>query len=76
MPCLYNVLAICGELDTIPGSPLSGAIVPMHTPSLAYSYVRFSTPEQSKGDSLLRQTEAAVEWCVEPTTGKHDTGTS
>ena len=28
----------------------------------AYSYVRFSTPEQSKGDSLRRQTEAAEEW--------------
>lgn len=25
----------------------------------AYSYVRFSTPEQMRGDSLRRQTEAA-----------------
>jgi DNA invertase Pin-like site-specific DNA recombinase len=25
----------------------------------AYSYVRFSTPEQASGDSLRRQTEAA-----------------
>lgn len=29
----------------------------------AYSYVRFSTPEQQKGDSLRRQTQAAAEWC-------------
>ena len=27
---------------------------------IAYSYIRFSHPEQSKGDSLRRQTEAAV----------------
>src|ERR1041385_5155470 len=30
---------------------------------VAFSYVRFSTPEQLKGDSLRRQTEAAAEWC-------------
>jgi DNA invertase Pin-like site-specific DNA recombinase len=29
----------------------------------AYSYIRFSTPEQAKGDSLRRQTEAAKSWC-------------
>jgi DNA invertase Pin-like site-specific DNA recombinase len=29
----------------------------------AYSYVRFSTPEQAEGDSLRRQTEAAAAWC-------------
>lgn len=29
----------------------------------AYSYVRFSTPEQSKGDSFRRQTEAAIAYC-------------
>lgn len=28
----------------------------------AYSYVRFSTPDQQKGDSLRRQTEAAARW--------------
>jgi DNA invertase Pin-like site-specific DNA recombinase len=33
------------------------------TPPLAYSYVRFSTAEQAKGDSLRRQTEAAARWC-------------
>jgi DNA invertase Pin-like site-specific DNA recombinase len=31
--------------------------------SLAYSYVRFSTPEQRLGDSLRRQTEATAAWC-------------
>jgi DNA invertase Pin-like site-specific DNA recombinase len=29
----------------------------------AYSYVRFSTADQIKGDSLRRQTEGAAEWC-------------
>lgn len=33
----------------------------------AFSYIRFSTPEQSEGDSLRRQTEAATAWC-----GKND----
>lgn len=31
----------------------------------AYSYIRFSSPEQAKGDSLRRQLEAARAWCVE-----------
>jgi DNA invertase Pin-like site-specific DNA recombinase len=31
---------------------------------IAYSYVRFSTPEQKKGNSLQRQTEVAAEWCA------------
>ncbi|HCO55170.1 MAG TPA: recombinase family protein [Pelagibacterium sp.] len=31
----------------------------------AYSYIRFSSPEQAKGDSLRRQLEAARRWCVE-----------
>ncbi len=30
---------------------------------IAISYVRFSTPEQRKGDSLRRQTEATAQWC-------------
>src|SRR4051812_28631745 len=30
---------------------------------IAYSYVRFSSPEQAKGDSLRRQDDAAQEWC-------------
>jgi DNA invertase Pin-like site-specific DNA recombinase len=30
---------------------------------VAYSYIRFSTPEQARGDSLRRQVEAAKEWC-------------
>jgi DNA invertase Pin-like site-specific DNA recombinase len=32
-------------------------------PSVAYSYIRFSHPEQAAGDSLRRQAEAAAEWC-------------
>jgi DNA invertase Pin-like site-specific DNA recombinase len=31
--------------------------------SRAYSYKRFSTPEQSKGDSLRRQTAMAADYC-------------
>lgn len=31
----------------------------------AYSYIRFSTPEQAKGDSLRRQLDAARAWCAE-----------
>lgn len=30
-----------------------------------YSYLRFSTPKQAKGDSVRRQTEAAAKWCEE-----------
>lgn len=30
----------------------------------AYSYIRFSTPEQERGDSLRRQTEAAVRYAA------------
>jgi DNA invertase Pin-like site-specific DNA recombinase len=29
----------------------------------AYSYIRFSNPEQAAGDSLRRQTERAAEYC-------------
>ncbi len=32
--------------------------------AVAYSYVRFSTPEQAKGDSLRRQADAADAWCA------------
>jgi DNA invertase Pin-like site-specific DNA recombinase len=30
---------------------------------VAFSYIRFSTPEQTRGDSVRRQTEAAKAWC-------------
>lgn len=30
----------------------------------AYSYIRFSSPEQARGDSLRRQTEGAEKWCA------------
>jgi DNA invertase Pin-like site-specific DNA recombinase len=49
---------------------------------LAYSYIRFSTTEQAKGDSLRRQTEAAAEWCernnirLDETTTLRDLGKS
>lgn len=33
------------------------------TPATAYSYIRFSTSEQAKGNSIQRQTEAAAGWC-------------
>ena len=50
--------------------------------AVAYSYIRFSTPEQSRGDSLRRQTEAAQEWCdrndarLDASTTLHDLGKS
>lgn len=31
----------------------------------AYSYIRFSTPDQARGDSLRRQSAAAASWCAE-----------
>jgi DNA invertase Pin-like site-specific DNA recombinase len=31
---------------------------------IAISYLRFSTPEQRKGDSIRRQTEASATWCA------------
>ena len=33
-------------------------------PSRAYSYIRFSTPEQAKGHSLQRQTDVARAWAA------------
>lgn len=35
------------------------------SPPKAYSYIRFSTPEQAKGDSYRRQLEAAQQYCLE-----------
>jgi DNA invertase Pin-like site-specific DNA recombinase len=32
--------------------------------AVAYSYIRFSHPDQAKGDSVRRQTEAARDWCL------------
>jgi DNA invertase Pin-like site-specific DNA recombinase len=49
---------------------------------LAYSYVRFSTPQQAAGDSLRRQTAATAEWCakngvaLDSRTTLHDLGKS
>ena len=36
----------------------------MNTTPKAYSYIRFSTPEQEKGDSLRRQEKRAEEYCL------------
>src|SRR5262245_59654609 len=36
----------------------------MRLPARAYSYIRFSTPEQAKGNSLQRQTDAARAWAA------------
>jgi DNA invertase Pin-like site-specific DNA recombinase len=40
------------------------ASAPSSSLDIGYSYVRFSSPEQHKGDSLRRQTEAAAGWCA------------
>jgi DNA invertase Pin-like site-specific DNA recombinase len=51
-------------------------------PAFAYSYIRFSHPDQAKGDSLRRQTEAAADWCrrnkvrLDSSTTLHDLGRS
>src|SRR5262245_32115455 len=42
---------------------LRGPAMNTKTQATAYSYVRFSHPDQAKGDSLRRQTEAAAKWC-------------
>jgi DNA invertase Pin-like site-specific DNA recombinase len=48
----------------------------------AFSYVRFSSPKQSEGDSLRRQVEAAADWCqrhgyrLDTSTTLHDLGKS
>lgn len=44
-----------------------GKLPPMSEPQQvkAYSYVRFSSPEQAKGDSLRRQLEQTAAYCAE-----------
>ncbi len=37
---------------------------PTKTKSLAYSYIRFSSPQQMQGDSLRRQTDASEEYAA------------
>jgi DNA invertase Pin-like site-specific DNA recombinase len=44
-------------------TPAAAAPPAASPPPKAYSYVRFSTPEQSKGDSFRRQTSAATAYC-------------
>src|SRR5262249_35720511 len=76
--------------DRVPAAPLSfgpdrkGHDMAKDKPTLptAYSYIRFSHPDQAKGDSLRRQTEAAAEWCkvkgvtLDASTTLHDLGKS
>ena len=38
---------------------------PVHAATKAYSYVRFSSPQQALGDSLRRQTEKAERYAVD-----------
>jgi DNA invertase Pin-like site-specific DNA recombinase len=50
--------------------------------TLAFSYIRFSSPDQLKGDSLRRQVQASEEWCrrhgvrLDTTRTLHDLGKS
>ncbi|MCE9560760.1 MAG: recombinase family protein [Planctomycetes bacterium] len=37
---------------------------PVKSEPVAFSYVRFSTPSQTQGDSLRRQTEQAAAYCA------------
>src|SRR5436309_22849 len=52
------------------------------TEPTGYSYTRFSTPEQAKGDSKRRQDQAAEEFCrrhkliLDTTFNLHDAGVS
>src|SRR5215470_10547184 len=48
-----------------PAQPASEErVMPTHsTTPTAYSYIRFSTPEQAKGDSLRRQSDLAEAYC-------------
>src|SRR5262245_2059893 len=54
----------------------------MKPQAVAYSYIRFSSPEQSNGDSVRRQTEVAARWCqqngirLDPTLTFRDLGKS
>lgn len=47
-----------------PGYPAGTEDWTMSAPGKAYSYIRFSTPEQAQGDSLRRQTSMAAEYCT------------
>jgi hypothetical protein len=50
--CMTSADAGAEECSSVPDKPR------------AFSYRRFSTPEQAKGHSLKRQTEAAEAWCA------------
>jgi DNA invertase Pin-like site-specific DNA recombinase len=50
------------------------ALDPFTDSPRVYSYTRFSTPEQSQGDSLRRQTEAARKWTERKNTERAQLG--
>src|SRR5918993_3400646 len=70
------------ETHKEPAMPRKTASSPPDPSPVAFSYVRFSSPEQAEGDSLRRQTEAAAAWCkrngyrLDTSTTLHDLGTS
>jgi DNA invertase Pin-like site-specific DNA recombinase len=76
MVMLFTFLLYDGMVEY---SPISGENL---MKQLAYSYIRFSSPEQAKGHSLERQTEAAAQWCrrhgahLDESTTFRDLGTS
>src|SRR5262249_24623738 len=49
--------------EGIARTPAKGAFSMSDKTTTAYSYIRFSTPEQAQGDSLRRQQEKAEEYC-------------
>jgi hypothetical protein len=61
--------ALGGAIKNSPGRPRGAgteALQATEPPGpKAYSYVRFSTPEQAKGDSHRRQTEKAAKYAAE-----------
>src|SRR5262249_12764717 len=79
---LLMILLRCQSRATerpLMASPLTAAAQP---PTKAYSYIRFSTPEQAQGDSIRRQTEAARDYAsrhkldLDETLTFHDPGMS
>src|SRR5215831_7300039 len=51
--------------NTLPEQPASNTEAPVSKRTKAYSYLRFSTPEQLQGDSQRRQFDAALNYARE-----------
>src|SRR5688572_24743866 len=68
---MSNGLSLCMKSDTILSAPRSSVMIPHHSKSTeaqvsrAFSYIRFSSKKQQKGESFRRQAEFAVEVCCE-----------